>query len=40
VQEILDDPARGQSMGRAGRELYLDRYTWPAAWEKLGSAGI
>jgi glycosyltransferase involved in cell wall biosynthesis len=40
VQEILDDPARGQSLGQAGRLLYLDRYTWPAAWKKLESAGI
>jgi glycosyltransferase involved in cell wall biosynthesis len=40
VQEILDDPAQGQRIGQAGRELYLDRYTWPAAWKKLESAGI
>jgi glycosyltransferase involved in cell wall biosynthesis len=40
VQKLLDDPARGRRIGAAGRELYLNRYTWPAAWERLESAGI
>ena len=40
VQGLLDDPTRGRKIGDAGRALYLDRYTWPAAWEKLASAGI
>jgi glycosyltransferase involved in cell wall biosynthesis len=40
VQGLLDDPMRARKMGEAGRVLYLDRYTWPAAWEKLESAGI
>ena len=35
VQDLLDDPARGRRLGVAGRKLYLERYTWPAAWEKL-----
>lgn len=35
VQELLDDRERGQRIGEAGRALYLDRYTWPAAWNKL-----
>jgi glycosyltransferase involved in cell wall biosynthesis len=35
VQELLDDRARSQRIGAAGRGLYLDRYTWPAAWKKL-----
>jgi glycosyltransferase involved in cell wall biosynthesis len=35
VQLLLDGPARGRAMGEAGRALYLDRYTWPAAWKKL-----
>jgi glycosyltransferase involved in cell wall biosynthesis len=37
VQALLEDPARGRAMGEAGRALYLDRYTWPAAWKKLTS---
>jgi glycosyltransferase involved in cell wall biosynthesis len=40
VQALLDDPTRGRKIGDAGRALYLDRYTWPAAWERLGAAGI
>jgi len=40
VQELLDDRARGRRIGTAGRGLYLDRYTWPAAWRKLTSSGI
>jgi polysaccharide biosynthesis protein PslH len=35
VQELLDDPARGRALAISGRELYLERYTWPAAWERL-----
>ena len=37
VQELLNDPERARVMGEAGRALYLDRYTWPAAWEKLAN---
>jgi polysaccharide biosynthesis protein PslH len=40
VQEMLDDRARAKKIGTAGRALYLDRYTWPAAWKKLASSGI
>jgi glycosyltransferase involved in cell wall biosynthesis len=35
VQDLLDDPARGRMLAAAGRQLYLERYTWPAAWKKL-----
>jgi glycosyltransferase involved in cell wall biosynthesis len=35
VQELLDDRGRAQTLGAAGRAVYLDRYTWPAAWKKL-----
>ncbi len=31
VTELLDDPARGQAMGRAGRAAIEAAYTWPAA---------
>jgi glycosyltransferase involved in cell wall biosynthesis len=40
VQGLLDDRARSGVIGEAGRSLYLERYTWPAAWRKLASAGI
>ncbi len=40
VERLLNDPVRARGIGHAGRALYLDRYTWPAAWEKLASAGI
>lgn len=35
VQTLLADRERARSLGQAGRALYLDRYTWPAAWSKL-----
>ncbi len=35
VQELLDDPAHGRALAAAGRTLYLEKYTWPAAWKKL-----
>jgi len=38
VQGLLDDRDRARRIGDAGRALYLDRYTWSAAWEKLASA--
>jgi glycosyltransferase involved in cell wall biosynthesis len=37
VQILLDDHARGRVLATAGRALYLERYTWPAAWKKLES---
>ena len=40
VQQLLDDPSRACLIGQAGRALYEQRYTWPAAWEKLPPAGI
>ena len=40
VQGLLDDAGRGRKLGEAGRRLYLDRYTWLTAWEKLASSGI
>jgi len=40
VIRLLDDPALRQRLGDAGRALYLDRFTWPAAWRALESAGI
>ena len=37
---LLDDPALRRRLGEAGRQLYLDRFTWPVAWRALESAGI
>jgi polysaccharide biosynthesis protein PslH len=37
VQDLLDYPARGRMLAVAGRQLYLEQYTWPAAWKKLAS---
>ncbi len=35
VLELLEDPARRRALGEAGRELYLDSFTWAAAWSRL-----
>jgi glycosyltransferase involved in cell wall biosynthesis len=40
VQALLDDSETARALGESGRVLYLDRYTWPAAWKELASAGI
>lgn len=37
---LLDDPVLRRRLGEAGRELYLDRFTWRVAWRALESAGI
>lgn len=38
VLELLGDAALRARLGEAGRALYLDRFTWPAAWKNL--AGV
>jgi polysaccharide biosynthesis protein PslH len=35
VTRLLQDPALRQRLGDAGRELYLERFTWPVAWKAL-----
>lgn len=40
VVRLLNDSALRRRLGDAGRELYLDRFTWPAAWRALEAAGI
>jgi len=37
VSRLLDSPADRRRIGTAGRRLYEQRYTWPAAWECLGT---
>ncbi len=39
VVQLLNDPALRKRVGDAGRELYLQRFTWPAAWKALASEG-
>ena len=40
VLRLLDDAPLRAKLGQAGRALYLDRFTWQAAWERLAEAGI
>jgi glycosyltransferase involved in cell wall biosynthesis len=40
VQALLDDRARADAIGEAGRALYLEQYTWTEAWKKLTTWGI
>jgi glycosyltransferase involved in cell wall biosynthesis len=37
VSRLLDSPADRRRVGTAGRRLYEQRYTWPAAWDCLGT---
>ncbi len=40
IFRLSSDEALRQRLGSAGRTLYLDRFTWPAAWKKLVEAGL
>jgi len=35
VDALIKDAGRRRALGEAGRRLYLDRFTWPAAWKRL-----
>jgi glycosyltransferase involved in cell wall biosynthesis len=35
VDRVYDDAALRLKLGRAGRALYLEKFTWPAAWKRL-----
>ena len=37
VGRLLDSPAERARIGSAGRQLFVERYTWPAAWKCLGT---
>jgi len=39
ILRLLDDVPLRAKLGAAGRALYLEKYTWPAAWRKLDAAG-
>lgn len=40
IVRLIEDPARRIQLGESGRRLYLDRYTWPAAWRRLKESGL
>jgi len=40
VLELLQDAPRRAALGQAGRALYLDRFTWQAAWSQLDCANL
>ncbi len=40
VLRLLENAPLRAKLGQAGRALYLDRFTWPTAWEQLNRAGI
>lgn len=40
IIRLLETPDLRHRLGEAGRALYLERYTWPAAWQKLTDAGL
>jgi glycosyltransferase involved in cell wall biosynthesis len=35
VERLWNDPALRRRLGDAGRALYLEKFTWPAAWRRL-----
>lgn len=39
VARLWNDPELRARLGRAGHDLYLDNFTWPAAWQKLDAQG-
>jgi glycosyltransferase involved in cell wall biosynthesis len=40
VARLLEDPELRRVLGDAGRALYLERFTWPAAWRALEETGL
>ena len=40
VVRALEDETLAARLGDAGRELYLERFTWPAAWRVLEASGV
>jgi len=39
ISRLLTDAALRKQLGAAGRALYEERFTWPAAWQRLEQAG-
>ncbi len=40
ITRLLESPELRQRLGKAGRALYLERFTWESAWQRLEQAGI
>ena len=40
VLDLLADADARRQLGEAGRSLYLENFTWPAAWRELEEAAI
>src|SRR5262249_6929994 len=40
VRRLLSDGELRRRLGEAGRALYLEKYTWDAAWKTLEAAGL
>jgi len=40
ILRLLGDESKRRELGRAGRLLYMDRFTWPVAWKSLPAAGL
>ena len=39
IERLMDDAPLRANLGAAGRALYLENFTWSAAWRKLDAAG-
>jgi polysaccharide biosynthesis protein PslH len=40
IVRLMENPGLRRRLGESGRALYLDRYTWSAAWRALEAAGL
>ena len=40
IERVLKDAGLRQRLGEAGRALYREQFTWPAAWRRLEESGI
>lgn len=40
IMRLLKGPAERLRLGESGRKLYLDRFTWQAAWKQLEQIGL
>jgi glycosyltransferase involved in cell wall biosynthesis len=40
IVRLLNDPGERRRLGESGRQLYLERFTWQAAWRELERIGL
>jgi glycosyltransferase involved in cell wall biosynthesis len=40
ISTLMRDPGLRARLGAAGRALYVERFTWPAAWQALAKANL